>query len=308
MHGMRILRGPSLLALMVVAALVAPGYTRTAPAPGGARGGCGKAASPVIAQPRHLNSGGVVRSYLLTIPDHYNPNHRTPLILDFHGHGSNAVEQSAYTQMDAKAKSRGFIVATPDGIDKQFDFTEPSVDLTYTKDLVRHLDAILCVSPTKRFSTGMSNGGAMSGAVACVPELHIRAIVGVTAMLPACANGTKMRVLYFHGNADPIVNYGVAGPVIASWAARDGCDATPRETRIEPDIQKRTFVDCDAARSATLYTVEGGGHTWPDGLVDLPQFGGTTHTIDATNLILNFFAARRSSTPRRGNGKGHSAR
>ena len=133
-----------------------------------------------------------------------------------------------YTQMDAKARRAGFIVATPDGIDNQFDYTAPSVDFTFTEDLVRYLDSILCISPTKRFSTGMSNGGAMSGAVACLPELHLRAIAGVTAMLPACDNGTKMPVLYFHGNADPVVNYAVAGPVIASWAARDGCDATPR--------------------------------------------------------------------------------
>jgi polyhydroxybutyrate depolymerase len=42
----------------------------------------------------------------------------------------------------------------------------------------------------------------------------------------------------------------------------------------------------------TFYTIEGGGHTWPDGLVDLPAFGATTRTIDATDLILNFFNAQ----------------
>jgi polyhydroxybutyrate depolymerase len=272
-------------------ALAAAGCVPKAPPPGGPSG-CGKAATPVVAQQRHLLSGGVVRSFLLTIPDGYKPHVRTPLILDFHGHGSNAAQQSVYTQLDAKAKSRGFIVATPDGIDNQFDFVEPSDDFTFTQDLVRYLDSILCVSTTRRFSTGMSNGGAMSGAVACLPELDLKAVAGVTAMLPACANGTTMPVLYFHGNADPIVNYAVAGPVIASWAARDGCDATPVETRIEPDIQVRTFVHCDHGLSATLYTIEGGGHTWPDGIVDLPQFGGTTRTIDATDIILDFFAAQ----------------
>jgi polyhydroxybutyrate depolymerase len=273
------------------AALVATGCIPTAPPPGGPSG-CGKPAAPTVAARRYLISHGVVRSFLLTIPDHYDPNHRTPLILDFHGHGSNSVEEAAYTQMDAKARSRGFIVATPDGIDEQFDYTAPSVDFTYTQDLVRYLDAILCVSRTKRFAAGISNGGAMSGAVACLPELHLGAIAGVTALVPACADGTKMPVLYFHGNADPIVSYSIAGPVIASWAARDGCDATPTETRIEPDIQKRTFTGCDAGLSATLYTVEGGGHTWPDGLIDLPQFGRTTRTIDATDLILDFFASQ----------------
>ena len=189
------------------------------------------------------------------------------------------------------AKTRGFIVATPDGIDNQFDYTAPSVDFTYTEDLVRHLDATLCISRTRRYSTGMSNGGAMTGAIVCLPDLKLRAIAGVTAMLPACASGAEMPVLYFHGNADPIVNYGLAGPIIASWAARDGCDTTPTETRIEPDIQIRTFTGCADGLAATLYTIEGGGHTWPGGAVDLPQFGGTTHTISATDLVLDFFAA-----------------
>ena len=274
-----------------IAALAVAGCVPTAPPPGGPNG-CGKPASPVYIQQRKLLSGGVVRSFLLTIPDNYDRSVPSPLVLNFHGHGSNAIQQAAYTQIDAKGKARGFIVATPDGIANQFDFTEPSVDFTFTEELVRYLDSILCISPTDRFSTGMSNGGAMSGAVACLPALNLKAIAGVTAMLPACANGTKMPVLYFHGNADPIVGYAVAGPVIASWATRNSCSATPIETRIEPDIQKRTYINCAPGLSATLYTVEGGGHTWPDGIIDLPQFGATTRTINASNLVLDFFEAQ----------------
>jgi len=54
----------------------------------------------------------------------------------------------------------------------------------------------------------------------------------------------------------------------------------------------RTYGGCDHGLAATLYTIEGGGHTWPGGTVDLTQFGGTTHTISATDLILDFFSAR----------------
>ena len=125
---------------IAVTALVATACVPTAPPPGGPTG-CGKPASPVALQPRKLLSGGVVRSFLLTIPDNYDPQVPSPLILNFHGHGSNAIQQALYTQLDARGKTRGFIVATPDGIANQFDFAAPSVDFTFTEELVRYLDS-----------------------------------------------------------------------------------------------------------------------------------------------------------------------
>jgi polyhydroxybutyrate depolymerase len=38
-----------------------------------------------------------------------------------------------------------------------------------------------------------------------------------------------------------------------------------------------------------LYTVDGGGHTWPDGTARARQFGRTCRDIDATELIWQFF-------------------
>jgi polyhydroxybutyrate depolymerase len=263
------------------------------PPPGSPTGaGCGKAATAGNVQQKQLLSGGVVRNYLLTIPASYDSIAETPLVLDFHGFGSNAVQQSVYTQLDAKGAARGFIVVTPDGIDNRWDYTAPSADFTFTADLVRYLDSVLCVDRDRLFTTGMSNGAAFSAAVVCQTDISLDAFASVTALVPACANGTKVPMRAFHGTADPFVSYTIAGPFTASWAARNGCDVTPVETRIEPDIQKRTFVGCDAGLSATLYSIEGGGHTWPDGLIDLPQFGATTRTINASDLILDFFAGQ----------------
>jgi polyhydroxybutyrate depolymerase len=38
-----------------------------------------------------------------------------------------------------------------------------------------------------------------------------------------------------------------------------------------------------------LYTVEGGGHTWPSGARRPRHFGRTSRDIDATELIWRFF-------------------
>jgi hypothetical protein len=42
---------------------------------------------------------------------------------------------------------------------------------------------------------------------------------------------------------------------------------------------------------AELYAVDGGGHTWPGSLFDVPSLGYTTHQIDATSLIWAFFSS-----------------
>jgi polyhydroxybutyrate depolymerase len=291
------MRGGTARAVVAAAvALVALGCVTacapTAPPPGATPNGCGRAAAPVLTQPRQLTSGGVTRQYLLTIPDGYNPAVPTPLVLNFHGLGSDATQQAVYTQLDQPAKTRGFIVATPNGIGGSMDLTAPSVDHQYVVELVRYLSSILCVSPSERFSAGLSMGGFMSTALACRPELRLRAVAGVGGVFGACANGRSMPVMAFHGTLDPIVAYALGRDSVTSWAARNGCGRTPQVTRIGTDIEVRTSTGCRAGLPVTFYTVEGGGHTWPDGLVELPSFGSTTRTIDATDLILDFFSAQ----------------
>jgi polyhydroxybutyrate depolymerase len=281
----------ALVILVAVAALV--GCAPSAP-PAGYASGCGKPAAPVYLQQRLLRSSGVVRTFLLTIPVGYDPNAPTPLVLNFHGSGSSAAEQSAYSQLDAKGMQRGFIVATPDGIDHEWLVGDAPADLAFAQDLVHYLDSILCVSPTSRFAAGLSRGGQMVSELACQPDLGLRAIAGVTALFPACANGRTMPVISFQGTLDTHVPYAFVQSAVASWASRDGCRAKPAEARIGTDVVEQTYSGCAPSLSVVFYTVEGGGHTWPGGLIDLPPevFGATTHTINASDLILDFFAAQ----------------
>lgn len=279
------------IVLLVVAVGLLLASCVPVPPPPGAPSGCGEAVTPELRDERFLHSDGVVRDYLLSIPADYDASIATPLVFNLHGNGSNAIEQSFYTSMDERGTARGFIVVTPNGIDGRWDLTAPSTDFTFLNDLRRYLGATLCIDDDRTFSTGMSLGGAMTSALACRAEMGLDGIATVTAMLPACAPGERpIPTLSFHGTADAIVPYGPVEGVVATWAARNGC-TTPRQFRIEPDIVRHKYRGCDRRSSTVLYTVEGGGHTWPDGLIDLPQFGPTTRTINATDLILDLFAS-----------------
>jgi polyhydroxybutyrate depolymerase len=123
-----------------------------------------------------------------------------------------------------------------------------------------------------------------------------------------CGHALPVSVAAFQGTADPLMPYaggGVArrrGSVlgaersIAFWAEIDGCAGQP-STTLEPDrvrdgtrVRRLAYADCREGRSVVLYTIEGGGHTWPGGPLSGPLVGRVTHELDATQVIWSFFA------------------
>ena len=117
-----------------------------------------------------------------------------------------------------------------------------------------------------------------------------------------------MSVLAFQGTADPLMPYvggGVArrrGRVlsaersIAFWATTSGCAGAPVMTD-EPDrvsdgtrVRRTAYGTCREGRAVELYTIEGGGHTWPGGPPVGGSVGRVTREIDATPVIWAFFA------------------
>ena len=82
------------------------------------------------------------------------------------------------------------------------------------------------------------------------------------------------------------------------WVARNGCSPTP-QIRMESDndpedgtrVQKSVYSQCTDGADVILYTIQGGGHTWPGGYQYLPEFliGKTSRDVDATKTIWTFF-------------------
>jgi len=83
---------------------------------------------------------------------------------------------------------------------------------------------------------------------------------------------------------------------IAFWAALSECAVAP-VTADEPDrvadgtrVRHTTYIGCREGRSVELYTIEGGGHTWPGGPAAASRVGRVSRDIDATALIWEFCA------------------
>jgi polyhydroxybutyrate depolymerase len=80
------------------------------------------------------------------------------------------------------------------------------------------------------------------------------------------------------------------------WVRANRCSsAVERETLPDRDpsdgmriVREHWTVGRDGS-AVLLYTIEGGGHTWPSGARRPRSFGRTCRDIDATELMWSFF-------------------
>ncbi|MEX2159056.1 MAG: PHB depolymerase family esterase [Dehalococcoidia bacterium] len=273
-----------------------------------------------------IESGGETRDYILHIPPSYSGGDATPLVLNFHGLGSNSQDQADYTGLPDKADEEGFIVVMPQGLVTDLipiphwnnTLLEPSPnDVAFVRDLIDQLEAELCIDPARVFSTGMSMGAMISTRLACDLSDRIAAIAPVAGLyfppladeLPEvaeCNSSRPVPIIAFHGTDDPIVPFNgglpsdedfdfrlhfhdIDGVVIETWAAHNGCNAEPSREPVTAGVYRLRYTGCNDGADIELYVIDGGGHTWPDATSDEEGLGFTTHEISANDLLWDFF-------------------
>jgi polyhydroxybutyrate depolymerase len=300
----------------------------SAGAPSGGAGGAGGA--PVLActgkdekkggpELVSLTSGGVLRTAIVHVPTGYDATRPTMLVLNFHGFSSDAEQEALLTKMSDAADARGVLVVYPYGLFSSWNagqccgdaWTNSVDDLGFVRDLVAKLESDYCVDPRRVFATGMSNGGFLSHRLGCEASDLFAAIAPVAGVLgiPAaeCKPGRAVPVMHFHGTDDPLVPYDGGMPLtkwasggmldfpsvndtLAVWRALDGCTDEADVSYQHGDATCVRWSTCTAGAAVVRCTIDGGGHTWPGGM-DVPLLGKTSHDLDATNAMLDFFDA-----------------
>lgn len=237
------------------------------------------------------------RPYTTVVPSGYDAGTPVPLVVLLHGYGADGAIQNTYFGFSALANSKTFILATPngmvDGTGKRFwNATNACCDGFGTGvDDVKYLTAILDeaalkyrIDPKRVFFVGHSNGGFMSHRMACDRANRIAAIVslaGATFANPAlCTPSAPVSVLQVHGTVDATIAYDggstlggaataypSAPQTVATWAAKNGCNATLATLGAAFDLDT-AVVGAEtnpAAHSCTtgaaeLWTMTGSGH------------------------------------------------
>jgi len=272
--------------------------------------GCGKLAPipPGSSANEMLPSGGLFRFYRLHIPTGYTPRHALPLVLSFHGHGSDMLAQERLTDLSALANRRGFVVAYPQGTvgpDGQTGWAtgprkDPTVnDIRFVSDLLTHLQMTLCIDPQRIYATGFSNGGGMTALLACTMAGRMAAFAPVSGSYYPPASGCHPKrpvpILEIHGTADTVVPYLGSVPLrlpsvaawLAGWAQRDGCARKPVIFFQQKDVIGERWPACQSDATVIHYRIEGGKHAWPPFL----STPGARLPLSTTNLIWAFFQA-----------------
>ena len=263
-------------------------------------------------------SSGETREYLLHVPDSYDCAEPTPLVISLHAGATWPAHQMNLSHWNRLADEHGFIVVYPSGTPVLFNVvriwqtTPESVmkDVQFISALIDTLEAAYNIDPARIYADGMSLGGGMAFALSCTLSDRVAAIgmVAAAQSLPSswCTDTRPVPMMTFHGAADAIVPYD-GGPLgdpfnpvkpvypavrdwVASWAQRNRCAVVPIESTIAPDVVRIEYPDCAESAPVVLYTILGGGHSWPGGKPP-PEWrvGPTSNSIDATSELWAFF-------------------
>lgn len=263
-----------------------------------------------------LMSSGETREYLLHVPATLDRTAPTALVISMHGGALWPAAHMDTSQWNRVADREGFIVVYPSGrgLSRQKVWqagqgASLSKDVTFISDLIDKLRSEYNIDPARVYADGLSNGGGMAFLLSCALSNRIAA-VGMVA--PAvflrweqCTGDRPVPMIAFHGTADTFAHYhggrswvarGYVFPDIrswvAAWAARNGCGPKPTETVVAADVTRSVYGQCELGASVELYSIHGGGHTWPGG-GPMPEWfvGKTTRSIDASSLMWEFFKA-----------------
>jgi polyhydroxybutyrate depolymerase len=128
-----------------------------------------------------------------------------------------------------------------------------------------------------------------------------------------CLPTRPVSVVMINGTSDPVVPYGggtehnLQLPIVSvedsakAWAKIDRCAEKPSQTKLSAhekggmETKVETYDGCQQGAQVVLYSVKGGGNTWPGGeqYEVEKQVGKTSRDLNANETIWSFLVTKK---------------
>lgn len=219
--------------------------------------GCGK--TPTLTSGKKtMTINEKPRQWILKIPNNYNKDRPHKLIFGLHwllanfndvsnGHsGILGQNVEPYFGLDHLANGSAIFIS-PNGLNLGWA-NMGGEDVTFIDNMIKTVEADLCIDEKLRFATGFSYGGGLSFSLACSRPNIFRAVAVISgSRLSGCAGGKDpVAYLGIHGGSDSILPYRGGTEIRNQFVRNNGCNGvdTPPPAKGSRQTIKTVFEGC----------------------------------------------------------------
>jgi polyhydroxybutyrate depolymerase len=188
-------------------------------------------------------------------------------------------------------------------------------DIDFFNRMLDKLGTRFAVDTSRVYFAGLSDGGFMTMKIGCGLTDRVAGIATVGAAMPktmVCVPSRPLPVMLINGTSDPVVKYGggetrnsalrtiSAEDTAKEWSRLNRCNEKPAHSKLNKskggmETKIDTFEGCQENSAVVLYSVKGGGNTWPGGeQYEVEKtIGKTSQDFNANEEIWKFLVTRK---------------
>ena len=261
-----------------------------------------------------INFDEKIREYYVSLPEDISKPF--PIIINFHGFLSHAMDQQGFSQMDNYAHQNGIGVIYPEGVKRSWNVGKAILndenDIGFVNALIDSVSLKYNIDSNRIYACGFSNGGTFSYELICGLSNKIAAFGSVGGNFSInenrlCNIEREIPLIHIHGTRDRLQKYNHSDEDFLStiesvnyWAKYNQLDIKVVENMEDvhkkdgTTVEKHTYSKNNSNTQVIHFKVVKGGHLWlgspiADWLTLRLLFGRNNHEINSSKEIIDFF-------------------
>ena len=261
-----------------------------------------------------INFDEKIREYYFSLPE--DTSKPFPIIINFHGFLSHAMDQQGFSQMDNYAHQNGIGVIYPEGVKRSWNVGKAILndenDIGFVNALIDSVSLKYNIDSNRIYACGFSNGGTFSYELICGLSNKIAAFGSVGGNFSInenrlCNINREIPLIHIHGTRDRLQKYNHSdGDFLSTiesvnyWAKYNQLDIKVVENMEDvhkkdgTTVEKHTYSINNSNTQVIHFKVVKGGHLWlgspiADWLTLRLFFGRNNHEINSSKEIVDFF-------------------